>query len=343
MTLIERAIKQAEQEHEQSRSRLVLVPKNRDMAGQQMPVERLPKKSLWIVCALFLGMLCGATLCVMLLLHTMHLWPSTRIQQSFLSEKTKPVDHPARAEEMAANNTPPATMQSKAAIPVLSDRAPQPAHAPAPLQQKVETYSSENKLSGAPENPGSAGQTRPKPQRKKSQAEQLPFARHQSHEETPSVRAVSAEELNNAALMYLEQGDRTHARIFLEEALRISPGDEKVLNNLGLVHYQEGRYREAVEYFQRALKGQNNNPDTMVNLGVTYHALKEYHHAERFFTRALSLSADHPEALYNYALLLEDTHRPDAALRYFEKFLKIAPDRLRERVDQVRRYLGSSR
>jgi len=163
-----------------------------------------------------------------------------------------------------------------------------------------------------------------------------------AHDTPAPDPTLSASELNNAALLYLEQGDRLHARLFLEEALRLFPDNANVLNNCGLLSYQEGHYQDAIRWYEQALAQQPDNLDTLVNLGVVYLAQKDYRHAERAFSKVLSLNPDHPEALYNYALLLEKTHQQAAAQRCLEHFIRIAPDRLNDIAEKVRRHLGTN-
>jgi len=334
MNIIERAIKQAEQDRDRTGPRLRPIDGD---AGERRD-RGSATRSMWMrppvlltLCGALIGMVCGAAL---------HAVLADRDPRQ-ASAVVPVVRVPDLSQAVATTQQPPSVRQAVEPGAVTTEvqrdtgARPDTGTAAAPDRAPVPPEPAAVRDNAVPSPRRTAAQ---QPRPKRPDADLQPPAPPADPQD--GMRSLSTSALNNAALLYLEQGDTTHARIFLQEALRRAPGNTVALNNAGLLCYREGDYAAAIRYYERALAQQPDNIETLVNKAVAQRALSRWADAHQSLTEALGINPRHPEALYNYALLLEDMRRPDAARWYFEQFISLAPGHLRGLAEQVRRHLS---
>lgn len=148
---------------------------------------------------------------------------------------------------------------------------------------------------------------------------------------------------NNLGIIFQKEGNLQRAEEEFLKALKEHPSSEKILNNLGLNCYLMGKWDRALSYYQSALKINPENLETYNNLSILYKKLKNLEYSKRMLEKSLSLNPDNPESLYNMALLLEEMGEKEKAIIYYQKFVKAAGATYQELVEKVKNYLKETR
>jgi tetratricopeptide (TPR) repeat protein len=144
---------------------------------------------------------------------------------------------------------------------------------------------------------------------------------------------------NNLGIIFQKEGDLLKAEEELLKALEQNPSSEKIFNNLGLNSYLSGKWNQAISYYQSALKVNPRNLATYTNLSLLYKKLNDPTKAKEILERALSLNPQHPESLYNLAVILEAMGEKDKAIAYYEKFIYFAGPTYQGLVEKVKNHL----
>jgi len=71
---------------------------------------------------------------------------------------------------------------------------------------------------------------------------------------------------NNLSLSYIQLGNFSEARKYINEALSLNPTVPYVYNNAGIIYENLGQYKEAIDYYQKALEIDSNYKKAEVNL-----------------------------------------------------------------------------
>jgi protein O-mannosyl-transferase len=160
------------------------------------------------------------------------------------------------------------------------------------------------------------------------------------------------------ALRLSPDNDRTHAEwgFALEtagsydealshyrEAVRINPGYAAVHNNMANILVQNGNLIEALSHYREAQLFDPENPDIAFHLGVALATQGDVAAAELQFVRALKLRPDFSEAHYNLGVALAKTGRFAEAKNHFAEALRIDPSlaEARQALEAVRRRMGN--
>jgi tetratricopeptide (TPR) repeat protein len=151
----------------------------------------------------------------------------------------------------------------------------------------------------------------------------------------------------NLATVYHRKGRFELARMVLENARQVAPGDPAVWNRLGMVELQLGGRAQAMEHFRKAAELGERYPEAQVNygamlveaeafpdavnrleaavrqapasaaahlnLGNAYRGAKEFEKAERAYRRALELDPTFVDAWFDLGLLHLDGEKPGLA------------------------------
>ena len=80
----------------------------------------------------------------------------------------------------------------------------------------------------------------------------------------------------NLALAYLQQGDATKARTFLDKALELAPNDAATFNYLGLLVARSGDLPQAARHFEKAAELDPALVDALFNAGLAAFEFKRY-------------------------------------------------------------------
>lgn len=180
--------------------------------------------------------------------------------------------------------------------------------------------------------------------------------------EKPATPTIPPQAVYELGLSHLEAREYHQARVFLEQAADLSPGQATYRNALGLANLHLGRTPQAIAAFREALKLNPNFPDAYNNLGVAlaqdgkweesvgvlekvltfptynspeiayqnlgwaYYNLGRYSQAEEVLRRALRMDPTLTIATYTLGLVLEKQGRPQDALATYREALKLAPE-----------------
>ena len=156
-----------------------------------------------------------------------------------------------------------------------------------------------------------------------------------------------AENLNNLAGLYYDQGKYRDAELFIERSLTIRekqlgenhPDFAQSLNNLAELYRTQGKYEEAEPFYRRSLAiwekqlGENHHlvASGLNNLAALYRSQGKCEEAEPLFRRSLAirekqLGENHPDvaqSLFNLAALYHNTQRPAEALEAIQRAIQI--------------------
>ncbi|MDZ7373117.1 MAG: fused MFS/spermidine synthase [candidate division KSB1 bacterium] len=128
-------------------------------------------------------------------------------------------------------------------------------------------------------------------------------------------------------VLYLGDSRLDSARIFFEEALRLSPRSAEALANLGAVFLMAGQPDSALPRLQRALALDPNLALAHYNLGLALvQARRDYRGAARAWKRAIELDPLYQPAHYNLALALLALGMEEQARRELEICVSLSPD-----------------
>jgi len=138
-------------------------------------------------------------------------------------------------------------------------------------------------------------------------------------------------------------GNYDEALSHYREALRINPGYAVVHNNMANILIQKGNLSEALSHYQEAQRYDPKNPEIAFHLGVALATQGDVVAAELQFVRALKLRPDFSEAHYNLGVALAKTGRLAEAKSHFAEALRIDPSlaEARQALDAVRRRMGN--
>ena len=130
----------------------------------------------------------------------------------------------------------------------------------------------------------------------------------------------------------LDKGNYDAALEKLEEAQKLSPGNEAVQNLLGLIYFRLEIYNKCETIYQGLVK---RNPDMFTlraNLGLVYFKEKKYFDAVRELNEAVNLKPDYARA-HNYLGLVYTELGKYKSAR--EEFLRAGSRAMARKVDEV--------
>ncbi|MEZ5543244.1 MAG: tetratricopeptide repeat protein [Pseudomonadota bacterium] len=120
-------------------------------------------------------------------------------------------------------------------------------------------------------------------------------------------------------------GDNAAARVALERAVRLQPGNAMLRNNLGCVLRALGETAAAATQFREAVALRPDYVSANVNLGVALIDGGHYTEAERVLRAVLALAPEHPEALNNLGTSLRQQGHYREATGYYRRALRAQP------------------
>ena len=129
----------------------------------------------------------------------------------------------------------------------------------------------------------------------------------------------AAAELATRANFLLAAGDAKGAVRVLEEALRLTPGDENLHFNLGIAYGRSGDITNAEHHYREALRLLPDYPEVHNNLGNLLLRAGRMGEAEEQFTEAIKLMPELSTAHNNLGIVRQRQNRMPEAIACFRK------------------------
>ncbi|MDB5040887.1 MAG: Flp pilus assembly protein TadD [Candidatus Eremiobacteraeota bacterium] len=96
----------------------------------------------------------------------------------------------------------------------------------------------------------------------------------------------------NLGEAYLEKGDATTARPYLDRALALRAEGTEALVDIGYVYDMQGDWKTAIVYYNRAIRSDPMRPEAYIDLGYDYNEHRLFPLAEAAFIKGISVAAD---------------------------------------------------
>ena len=130
---------------------------------------------------------------------------------------------------------------------------------------------------------------------------------------------------NNLGLLATREGRTIEAIPYFQEALKLNPDHLIALENLGNAYRQQKKWDDARILLERAVAVGPGDPEANYSLGMVFAQLNDNNRAYEYLQRALKLRPGYPEALNNLGVLYLRTGRRDEAVASFEECIRVAP------------------
>ena len=144
------------------------------------------------------------------------------------------------------------------------------------------------------------------------------------------LKPPNASDLKIAALDYVLLDDYNSAARYLEESLRLNPGDLEARYHLGRVRYQLNQFDLAIAAFEEVLKVDPSDVKAQTNLGLCLEGKNQLDAALAAYHRAIALdsaAAAHSGQPYlDLGKLLLTMNRNGEAVSWLQKAETISPD-----------------
>ena len=143
------------------------------------------------------------------------------------------------------------------------------------------------------------------------------------------LKAPAAGDMKIAALDYVLLEDYNSAARYLEESLRLNPGDLEARYHLGRVRYQLNQFDPAIAAFETVLKANPDDLKAQNNLGLCFEGKNQVDAALAAYHKAIDLDTAatvHSEQPYlNLGKLLLTLNRNAEAVESLQKAVSITP------------------
>jgi Flp pilus assembly protein TadD len=146
----------------------------------------------------------------------------------------------------------------------------------------------------------------------------------QEYDKAIALDPFCVEAYNNKGVLYQKMEMVDPAIREYEEALSLDRKNERVLNNLGTAYYLKGDLEKAKSCYQESLRVNPKNLASYNNLGIALQKARQPKEAKAVFLRALAIDPHHAETHYNSALLYERLGDTAKAVFHYEQFLKFS-------------------
>jgi type IV pilus assembly protein PilF len=133
---------------------------------------------------------------------------------------------------------------------------------------------------------------------------------------------------NLLGLAHMQMKETARAEEYLEQALRLAPGDPEFSNNMGWFLCQSGRESRSFEYFDAAAKNPLYATPTrpLINGGLCAGRLKDHKRAETYFQQVLRVDPGSLDGMYLLAGSLYQQQRyGEARVRLAEVHKRAEP------------------
>jgi Tfp pilus assembly protein PilF len=159
------------------------------------------------------------------------------------------------------------------------------------------------------------------------------------YERVLTIAPNDADALNNLGVLLSAQREFERALDLLRRAASIAPRSAGTWNNIGTVLREQGKSSDAVSAFRHALTLDPNHQGARIGLAQQYLAINALAQAKDVLDEVLAVNPMLPEAQYTLGQVLELQGDRDGAVRAYSAFIRVAPARLANHVELVRRRL----
>jgi len=128
------------------------------------------------------------------------------------------------------------------------------------------------------------------------------------------------------ASIAVARGD-TMSAMYLREALKDQPQDERALFFLGMILQEQHHNEEALSYFKQVMEYYPKNKRAFYHAGyLSLVELGNPQDAKTFFSQAVDLDSTYVEAVYNLGRTCEELKEYGKARQYYKQSLKLLPN-----------------
>jgi Tfp pilus assembly protein PilF len=148
---------------------------------------------------------------------------------------------------------------------------------------------------------------------------------------------TDADALNNLGVLLSVQRDYGRALEVLRRAAAASPRNPGPWNNIGALFHAQGKHNDAIAAFRQALVLDGHHPGAKVGLAQQYFAINASDQARALLAEVVATHPELAEAHYTLGQVLEMQGDRSGAVKAYNAFVRLAPPRLAEHVDLVKR------
>ena len=125
---------------------------------------------------------------------------------------------------------------------------------------------------------------------------------------------------------YEKIGDKAHARVLYQEAVRLAPRYPQGQFNLAMNLLEFGERAEALEHLQAAAALESHNPDIQFDLGIYFAQQNSWTNAAGCFSNSLSIRPGFAPAQRDFASALANLGKFAEAAAHYRAALRLKPD-----------------
>ena len=146
------------------------------------------------------------------------------------------------------------------------------------------------------------------------------------------TKAITASDLNNAAILAMAQGHPQAAMAFSMKAVQKEPANVNFQNNMAALLSQYGYEEQAIPVLNKLVKELRDNSTVLNNLGQAWFGLGELDSAKTHIYRAIAVNSSHAEALLCGGLIDEIQGDPIKAEAKYVKAIEKGPNPVIQKV-----------
>ena len=148
---------------------------------------------------------------------------------------------------------------------------------------------------------------------------------HRAYLTVISAFPQSYEALHYVGLLYLQQGEFTHATDWIKRSLKVKQDQPDASSNLAYCLNSLGEYEAAIDECNKALVIDPFNDGAYTNLGNAQKSIGLLAPAEQSYLSAFKLVPNNPQYIYNLANIQFDQKKYHSAIKLFLDCISIAP------------------
>lgn len=137
--------------------------------------------------------------------------------------------------------------------------------------------------------------------------------------------ATQSDLLHERAVIYLQQGDTTHAIQYFERVAELEPGEPSNWSLIGTLYLMRGDEKNARPYLDKAIKAGSTWEGDYVNRGIISYRAHDYRTAIADYDKAVKLAPKDIRCHYNRALLLQEVGDYHRALEAYNRVITLSP------------------
>ncbi len=143
-----------------------------------------------------------------------------------------------------------------------------------------------------------------------------------------NTRRFKTDELFDAGVHCLNDGDYERASQLFRRFIRRRPSHAPAYNNLAVVMKKMGHFEAAVKSFRRAIRNDSHNIDLYMNLGLTLQGMGAFRQARDVFRKASLIEPDNCSVWNAFGTVFRFMGQLKEARMAYERALTIDPDNI---------------